>query len=954
MTTQTLKKTVDARTLQLPSAPSTEMMWNRLLIVASIVVGLFLLDRFSGLLLNYWLLESMDYESVFWTNFWMQTGLFLTGFIVFTTLVSLPAWLHSLERQWKMMTLWIAILGGLLMGFMMSLQYLEFLGPLADVPFGETDPIFNNDISFYLFGLPPIRIAFQMLLLTSAIALVASAWTALTASRGVTRPAGMGGVSVWLGRIGRPYTLVTFVSTGLLIVGLVLLRRFNLLTADNFEESTEFTGGGADYVDVSGFVSTLNSIYIEALAILALAVGATLLMRTARKALLNPDSVDISRAFRPAVFALVLLPGISADLLFRAAVEIREELFVVPNEPVIQLPYIERHIDATLTAYGMKDIEESNFVPKGPEDSLPDLDRMLNSPTIKNAPLWSGFISRYNRLVAPHYVQRILQAEGDMTIYAPTLRTLEAQQTLRPYYGFLDVDQMVTEIDGELTLFASAAREMPQDILRPWLSAWGQRSFVLTHGHGLVSMLASERTEAGDPVYGTYGVPIEERFDELRIDEPSIYYGEGGVYPAFSNANGILEHDVSTDQGREEVEFPEDVQAGIYVNSLLKRLVIGYQTNQFLNVLFSGLIDRDTRVHVFRRPIERLEQIAPFLLVDTDSYAVPAQGRVTWMINALTWSNDYPYSGRAFFGDPMDLRTEWRPVEEINYLRDAVKVTMDAYTGQMTLYQFLDEPVVATWANVYPELFQPVESMPEDVRAHVQYPLQLMYSQFDQIYPFYHQREALTFYSGEDLLDDSDEVLGPIRGQSNTITFSQGRYTWVAEAGGVLPEAEEPVQFALSMSYTPQDPLNLRGFATIYQTGDDYGKMSVLKIPKGHFFLGPEQADASIDQDDYIAQQIGLWNRLGVEVIRGKTSLVVIDEEMLYIEPIFIRSRQNPVPQLQRVIVVFRGKPHMGRTIEEALTFAIEGGRLPVFGNESLPALDASLPVDTNEGEAAP
>ena len=954
MTTKTLKKT-DAQALQLPSAPSTAMMWNRLLIVASVAVGLFLLDRFSALLLNYWLLESMDYQSVFWTNFRMQTGLFLAGFIVFTSLVSLPAWLHGLDRQLKMMILWIAILGGLMMGYTMSLQYLEFLGPLADVPFGETDPIFNNDISFYLFGLPPIRIAFQMALLTAAIALVSSAWTALVASRGVKGPDGMNGISVWLGRIGRPFTLATFFATGLFIAVLIWLRRYNLLTADNFEESTEFSGGGADYVDVNGFVSTLNSIYVEALAVLALAFGATMLMRTARRAIKNPDSVDISRAFRPAVFALVLLPGITADLLFRAAVEIREEIGVVPNEPVIQLPYIERHIEATLKAYDMEDLNERNFVPNGESDPLPDLDRLLNSPSIKNAPLWPGFIARYTRLVAPHYVQRILQAEGDMTIYAPTLRTLEAQQTLRPYYGFMDVDQMVTDIDGELTLFTTAARELPQDILRPWLSAWGQRSFVLTHGHGLVTMLASERTEAGDPVYGTFGVPTEARFDELRIDEPSIYYGEGGVYPAFSNANGVLEHDVSTDQGRVEVEFPEDVRAGIMVNSLLKRLVIGYQTNQFLNVLFSGLIDRDTRVHIYRRPIERLEQIAPFLLVDTDSYAVPAQGRVMWMMNALTWSNDYPYSGRAFFGDPMDLRTEWRPVEEINYLRDAVKVTMDAYTGQMTLYQFMDEPVVATWANVYPELFQPVGTMPDDVRSHVQYPMQLMYSQFDQIYPFYHQREPMTFYAGEDLLDDADEVLGPIRGQSNTITFSQARYTWVAEAGGVLPEASEPVQFAMSMSYTPQDPLNLRGFATIYQTGDDYGTKSVLKIPKGHFFMGPEQADATIDQDDYIAQQIGLWNRLGVEVIRGKTSLMVIDEEMIYVEPIFIRSRQNPVPQLQRVIVVFRGKPHMGRTLEEALTFAIEGGRLPVFGNEDLPALEASLPAAAdNSAETAP
>ena len=920
---------------KLPSAPNLETMWTRLLIAVSIVVGLFLLDRFSGLLLNYWLLESMGFEDVFWTNFQMKTTLFAIGFVVFAAVVALPARLHGLDRHWQKVALWIGILGGLLMGYTMSGHYLEFLGPFVDVEFGVTDPVFNNDISFYIFTLPPLRIAIQMALLTAAVGFVASAWTAHAANRDIERPAGMSGLAAFLGRIGTPFTQATFAITGVLVAALIWLRRYDLLTADNFGESTEFGGGGADVVDITGFFSTRNSIYVEALAILALTFGVTWKMRVARQALHEPEGFDFKKAFGAVAIAAVLLPGISADLAFRAAVEIREEVAIKPDEPLIQQPYIQRHLDATYTAYDMDDIEEINFSPNGPDDPLPDLDTLLNSPTIKNAPLWPGFISRYTRLVAPHYVDRILEAEGDMTIYAPTLRTLEAQQGLRPYYGFMDIDQFVTDIDGEMTLLSSAAREIPQDVLRPWLNAWGQRSFVLTHGHGLVTMSASERTEAGDPVYATFGVPTEERFEELAIDEPSIYYGEGGNYPAFSNANGILEHDVSTDQGRAEVEFPEDVDAGIKVDSFLKRVVIGYQTGQLRNMLFSDLIDSDTRVHLYRRPIERLEQIAPFLLVDTDAYAVPAQGGVTWMLNGLTWSNDYPYSARAFFGDPMDLRTEWRPIEEVNYLRDSVKITMDAFTGQMSLYQFMDEPVIQTWAEVYPDLFQPIENMPEDVRAHVQYPVQLMYSQFDQIYPFYHQRDWLTFYAGEDLLDDADEVLGPIRGESGTITFSQARYAWVADTSeGVLPQAEDPVQFALSMSYTPQDPLNLRAFATVYQTGDDYGTMSVLKIPKGEFFLGPEQADSSIDQDDFIAQQIGLWNRLGVEVIRGKTSLLVVDEEVIYVEPIFIRSRQNPVPQLQRVIVVFRGEPHMGRTVEEALTFAIEGGQLPLFGDE--------------------
>ena len=164
-------------------------------------------------------------------------------------------------------------------------------------------------------------------------------------------------------------------------------------------------------------------------------------------------------------------------------------------------------------------------------------------------------------------------------------------------------------------------------------------------------------------------------------------------------------------------------------------------------------------------------------MLDTDPYAVPAQDGILWMVNALTTSDAYPYSALALLGSNADLRTEMRPLELINYAADSVKATIDATTGQVTLYQFSDEPVIATWARVYPELFQKRSAMPEDVRAHVQYPLALMSIQFNKIYPFYHQRDALTFYSGEDLLDDADEVVGPIRGQSGAITFSQGLYT---------------------------------------------------------------------------------------------------------------------------------------------------------------------------------
>jgi len=919
--------------IKLPIAPSASRMWTRVLIVTTVVLSLFLLDRLSGLLLNNWLLDSMGYVEVFWVNFQMQATLFLAGLAIMALVVAIPAWLHGLDREDRLRVLWVGALAGVLVGYWLNRQYLEFLVPLKAVPFGEADPIFGNDISFYVFDLPPIVVGLVAALVISLAGLIASISTALVGSRNADRPEGMNGFVRWLGRIGTPFTSAMFFLTGLITATLIWLRRYGLLTMPNWEEATEGTGVGAGYVDLVGFFSTKNSIYVEALAVMALAIGMTLTLIKARKALRKPGSVDLARAFSPAAFAIVLLPGITTDLVFRSAVGIREQIFVIPNEPVIQLPYLQRHIDATNTAFGLDDVEEKTVIPAAAGDPLPDLDRLLESPTIKNPWLWSE-VARYSKRVAPQYVQRILLGEGDMNVFSPTLQILDAQQLLRPYYGFMDVDTIATKVDGELTLFASAARELPQDIMRQWLLAWGQRSFLFTHGHGLIAMHVGQRTPAGDPVWASSGIPVEANIKGLEVGNPAIYYGEGTTNVAYSNAVGIDEHDVATEQGRIQVQFPRNVAAGIKIDSFLKRLVVGYQTRQILDVVFSTLIGDGTRAHIFRRPIERIEQLAPFIDLDTDPYAFPTPDGIKWMVNAITSTNAYPYSARALFGDISEQRMEWRPLLEVNYVADSVKAVVDAVTGHVDLYQFSDEPVIATWAATYPTLFKKKGSMPADVRSHVQYPQELMSIQFNLIYPFYHQRDALTFYSGEDLWDDADEVMGPILGEralgesGEAITFSQALFWWIAEADGLMVDAKEPVQLALSKSFTPEGPLNLRAVATVYQTGEDYGKLSVLKVPKGLFLFGPEQADAAIDQDSFIAQEIGLWNRLGVEVIRGRTSNLFVGNELIYVEPIFIRSRQNPVPQLQRVVVLFRGRPHMGRTLEEALTFAVKGGRL--------------------------
>ncbi|MEY3266734.1 MAG: hypothetical protein RJA15_1180, partial [Actinomycetota bacterium] len=903
-----------------PVMPRSWQMFGRLLLVVSVLVVVLLIDGASGQLLNYWLLESMGFQSVFWTNFIAQAWLFaIAGILTFVS-VAAPTFFYDVSSDARRGFLWVGLLLGLLHGFWISHEYLEFLLPTGLEEFGRTDPIYGLDASFYVFELEPTLYSVETLLLISLAGLISSFVCSSLSRAGDSE--GSVSLSKSFRRFGSWYTMLLVLIAGAATAYWIWLGRYQLMFKENFHDSTEGSGRGPEYVDVVGFFSYKNAYAVEALAVLIFGAGVVYLMWSAR----------VRREVTRASIAVVFLVPLALDVTFRSVTAARDYFFVLPNEPEIQLPFIQAHIDATRFAFDLEKVEERTFTPRSGSDPLPDFERLMSDPAIENAPLWPGSVARYGRRVTPQYVQRILEAEGDMTVYAPSLEILNAQEAIRPYYGFLDVDTIGVPVNGKPTMVASAVRELPQDISRigvgifsrPWLEAWGQRSFVLTHGHGLVTMTVAGGSADGDPVYTSGGLPSKSEVPLLATTRNAIYYGEGFVEPAFSNAVGVKENGISTGQDRAEVEYPTDVKAGITMDSLLKRVVIGYETGEFVNTFFSAMIADSTRVHVVRRPLERVQAVAPFLAVDLDPYAIPADGGIYWMVNAVSSSQYYPYSGTHWFGTWADLDTELRPHVEMNYVRDAVKVSIDAMTGQVTFYKWLDEPVINTWASIYPDLFKSAAEMPADIKANIQYPIELMNLQFNEVYPYYHQKDAMTFFSSEDLFDDADEIVGPMRGISNAITFTQSLTPWMATPGGALPESQEDFQFVLSKTWTPQDPLNLRAIGMVYQYGRDYGKLSVLKLPKDLYFLGPEQADAIIDQDPVIAQEFGLWNRIGVEVIRGRTSNLIIDGELIYVEPIFIRSRQNPVPKLEKVAVVLRDRAFLGSSLEAALKAAYE------------------------------
>ena len=286
----------------------------------------------------------------------------------------------------------------------------------------------------------------------------------------------------------------------------------------------------------------------------------------------------------------------------------------------------------------------------------------------------------------------------------------------------------------------------------------------------------------------------------------------------------------------------------------------------------------------------------------------------------MTTSDRYPYSLPEEMGDKSDERSAFpRPERMVNYVEDSVKATVDAYTGQIRLYRISDSPVIAAWSKIYPDLFVPAEKMPEGVRRQLTYSPQLFHVQFDDLYIYYHMKDPMYFFNMEDMWDDGDEVLGPIMDTGKAITFSIEPYSWLAETGGSLPPSARPRAVRAGDGVHAGEGAQPARHSDRLPGRADYGKLSVLQIPKGRYVIGPEQADAAIDQDPTISQNFSWWNRRGTEVIRGHTALLVVGNEILYVEPIFLRSQQNPVPQLKKVIVVFRGRPVMADTLEDAV-----------------------------------
>ncbi len=559
------------------------------------------------------------------------------------------------------------------------------------------------------------------------------------------------------------------------------------------------------------------------------------------------------------VYVLTLIGGqVYGSVLQRFA--------VAPNEQAREAPYIEHNIAATRLAFGLNDIEEREI---SGDAELTRQDIANNRETLDNVRLWDH--------------QQLLETFGQI-------------QEIRTYYDFIQVDNDRYTIDGQTRQVMLSARELNTSALpnRTWIN----ERLVFTHGHGLTLGPVNQVTSEGLPVLFVRDLPPVSTVD-IDVTEPSIYFGELSNEYAIVRTNAREFH---YPKGDDNVFIDYDGRGGVPLDSLLKKLLFAVHFRSY-QILLSDDITSESRLIFDRQVRGRVHKIAPFLTYDQDPYLVVHEGRLFWIQDAYTTTGNFPYSTEA--------------ARNVNYIRNAVKVVIDAYHGTTTYYTAqADDPLIQTYARIFSTLFRPLDEMPAGLRRHVRYPEGIFGLQA-AVHSTYHMTQAAIFYNKE----DQWEV--PAIDQAGESQRMQPYYTMMKLPG------ETRAEFIQMLPFTPRRRDNLASWMVARSDGEHYGKLVVFQFPKQKLVFGPRQVVARINQDQVISPQITLWSQQGSEVIQGTLMVIPIEESLIYVRPLYLRAQAGRIPELTRVIVAYNNRIVMDRTLDAAIAQLFGGKPAP-------------------------
>ncbi|WP_242682006.1 UPF0182 family membrane protein [Herbiconiux sp. SYSU D00978] len=884
-------------------------------IIAALVVAFFI---FTSLYTDVLWYDQLGFLNVLTTQWVANLVMFLIGFVA----MAVPVWL-SIEVAFRFRPVYaklnsqldryqqvieplrrVAMYGiptvfGLFAGIASANGWQTTLLWLNRSSFGETDPQFGLDIGFYVFELP-----FYQAVVGFASAVVLISGVAAIATSYLYGALRFNGREVRISKTARIQLATT--------AALYLLIQSASLWLDQYARLTSDVGllTGASYTDVNAVIPGR-----QILAIVAALVAVLFLV-----------SAVIGRWRLPIIgTALLLVSGLVVGSIYPWVVQ---RFQVQPSEQSLEAEYLQRNIDATRAAYGVSDVEEQGYT------AVTDAE--------------------------PGALQSDAQTTASIRIIDPALITdaFGQLEQFRQYYAFpeyLDVDRY--EIDGQLQDTVLAVRELNQDgISSP---SWFNNTLVYTHGYGVVAAYGNQRSADGQPVFLQSGIPSQGALGEF---EPRVYFGENS--PAYSIVGAPegtepveLDYPAGEGENAANAEYTFQGDGGPKLDNAFKRLIysLKFQSEQ---IFLSDGVNEESQILYDRNPRERVQKVAPYLTLDNDIYPAVVDEQLVWIVDGYTTTDRYPYS------DTNQLETmvadTYQPepalaINDVNYIRNSVKATVNAYDGSVTLYAWDDQdPILESWQKIFPSTLEPMSEMSAELLSHVRYPADLFKAQ-RYVLGQYHVTQAGSFYSGDDAWRTPAE---PTAGSTNPPL--QPPYYLTLQ----LPEQEEPT-FSLYSTFIPADAggdsrnvltgylaVNADAGSTEGEISEDYGKLTLLTLPRQTTVPGPGQAQNNFNADSTVSQQLNILRQGETQVISGNLLTLPVGGGLLYVQPVYVRSTgETSYPVLQRVLVAFGDQIAFEPTLDEALDTLFGGDSGADAGDTGVEAED---PVDGEEAPTAP
>ncbi|MBR2675113.1 MAG: UPF0182 family protein [Mogibacterium sp.] len=903
--------------------------------VIGVVMTMLLLT--VGFITDWLWFKDLGYTSVFWKKLITEFQIGAPTFLIVTLLTRF--YLRTLKKGYfkkiesheipnakklNSVSWLLAIVFGLLVAFSASAgTWLIYLKSAHSTEFGLKDPLFNQDIGFYIFnldwldklngivlgaviGMAVVTLIYYVYLLSVRTpdffkrSEAAETEDVITEEEEEAEPKVIYRTPIDHSVVGRMFRagkkavdtafdsnhkkakgrkvdinnnnlehLMEIASGKLIVLGVI----FYLMLGVNFflmQFDLLHTHTGAVYG--AGFVDVNVTLWLYRIIMLLSAVGAVTLAIHIKKG-------EITKLLKiPVIMVLVYALGTGAGSLVQT-------LIVSPDEINKETKYLQSNIEYTRHAYGIDDVRVATYKA---DDSLTADTIAGNEETIGNI--------------------RINDYEPVEDFYNQT-------QSIRQYYRFNDVDIDRYTINGNITQTYLSAREIDENKIS---DTWINKHLKYTHGYGVAVSQVDTVTASGQPDVVEGNIPPETNVEELKIKRPEIYFGELSKDYIIVNTK---EAEFDYPDGSENKYTEYEGEHGIKLN-LLNRVLYAMREGN-INILVSSNITSKSKIMYNRSVVSRVKKIMPYLSYEEDPYMTIADGKLYWILDAYTTSSKYPYS------EPYD-----EEVNATNYIRNSVKVVVDAYEGTVDFYVVdEDDPIAKTYQKIYPKLFKSADKISDEIRAHLRYPNAMFKIQAD-VYTKYHMDEVKVFYQKEDLWDIAHHIYG-----TEQVQMEPSYYVFN------LPDTEEGAEFINMVPFTPKSKQNMTAIMMGRNDGDNYGQLIVYTMPKNKNIYGPMQIEAQIDQNTEISKEFSLWASSGSKYKRGDLFVIPIGTSLMYVEPVYLEASNQAIPEVKRVIVAYQDKIAYEPTLSEAL--------VSLFGGDAGDKQNKIDGIDDGEGAAS-